>query len=400
MGENGLLNFSTPIMAIDAVIGLHVDHGNDLMKVNHLAIACYDGTIQIITYKMKFQYEKISGDNSGLRFCCARSSAFIVDGPVVSLHFGNTAEISLPHQGSHLFLVAGSLCGFASVFYKLPPPMPSSDNFLQKNSTPSFDGPLTVVEGLYTAQYGEEDCVTSVHICSGSRPAIVVGTQGGRVLLFQRYQDKEASSRHEIENQAMAMQEKDKWVSKMDRNKVEISRLWSEKEETDIGGRGLTGTIVERQRKVEKSGTGFCTENVDSLATKDENSDAKPTSDINLREVTTLKSAPIEQKVADHAHNIVDVTSPVDDLIGQSTAGKQNELKNVLICAGHRARKMHRYQILSEYRLPYPIHGIAGGETVCQYGDSERAIFVTTQRSFHVLRGFFSDSNPSRQEGV
>ncbi len=86
-----------------------------------------------------------------------------------------------------MFLVAGSLCGFACAFYES---FSSSGGGAEGDGrSRRFEGPFLVVDGLYDARgEGYEDCVTSVHACrgAGDRAAIAVGTQGGRVLMFQQ----------------------------------------------------------------------------------------------------------------------------------------------------------------------------------------------------------------------
>ena len=46
-------------------------------------------------------------------------------------------------------------------------------------------------------------------------------------------------------------------------------------------------------------------------------------------------------------------------------------------------RKMHRYEYLSEHKLPYPIQGI-GGSNVTQKGDLE--CYITTRQTIHIFR--------------
>lgn len=399
--DDGPLNFSTPIMAIDAVSARRDDREKYHTNVNHLAIACYDGTVRIITYQLK--------NDSSLYCCCVGCATFIVDGPVVSLHFGITGDPSLPHPSSHLFLVAGSLCGFACLFHEAPL-LPSFDNLPQNGSTPFFDGPLTVLDGLYDArQEGYEDCVTSVHACSGCQPSIAVGTQGGRVLLFQRYRNEE-SDQHESEDQAMTFHEdKDELVS--DQNKTEISRLQSEIDEMKIHIRILKEVITEREQK--ESEPECHAGNTDSLQPKpaskgnkisvDENNEATPTNDRNLDETTHLELAPtelllLERKVADHASNIVALTAIAADLDRQITARKKLEREQASLHAGYVTRKLHRYRISSEYQLPYPVHGIASSERRDE--DGTRDIFVTTRRSFHVLCSDLPQSATSRRRDM
>jgi len=405
--QDAPLNFSTPIMAIDAVSKSHSDCEEKSMQVNYLAVACYDGTVRIITYQLKIRNEKGKFEGSRLQFCCITCSTFVVDGPVVSLHFGCTGETSLSLPGSHLFLVAGSLCGFACLFHETPSP-PLSIHASQNGSIQYFDGPLTIVDGLYDArQEGYEDCVTSVHMCTGNQPAIVVGTQGGRVLLFQQC-ETEKSAQNESKDRGITMQkEDDEWTSKIDQNKTDISRLRFEQEKMNLRCELLKKVIIEGQQTFKESKTELHEEYTDSHQPnqsptndflEDENNDAPLTWNKNLDETTNLKSAPlelllIERKMAEYTTKISQLTLVVDGLIRQNTVRMRNAQEKASIYARYIIRKMYRYHILSEYHLPYPIHGIASSEH--QDEDGKRDIFVTTGRSFHVLRSFLPDCNSS-----
>lgn len=165
---------------------------------NKLAVACYDGTICIYTYNIDMGNDrkgsktdgKSSNDTehpssilSSFRMINLENSTFVVDGPVASLHFGKTMVPAFNGTDEVIesnFLVAGSLCGFACLFYELPR--------CAHDSAVEFCGPVTLVDGLYDCQgEGFDDCVTAVHACCSedAQILIAVGTNSGRILLYQ-----------------------------------------------------------------------------------------------------------------------------------------------------------------------------------------------------------------------
>ncbi len=165
---------------------------------NKLAVACYDGTICVYTYNLDMATGSKGSTTDGhlsnktddsksissvLRIINLEQSTLVVDGPVVALHFGNAtvpAFNGTDEVTESNFLVVGSLCGFACLFYELPRNAP--------DTAVEFCGPVTIVDGLYDSHgEGFDDCVTAVHACcsEGAQLMIAVGTQSGRVLLFQ-----------------------------------------------------------------------------------------------------------------------------------------------------------------------------------------------------------------------
>ncbi|KAL3803207.1 hypothetical protein HJC23_003482 [Cyclotella cryptica] len=205
-----------PFIFCSLITALDTLYTNDDLHrppVNKLAISLFDGTIHIISYflkKVEQQTRRQSGDITGAKTdstkssidlqemsCQLHFSTFLVDGPVTTLHFGrlNLAQICLQTNQqpiSSLFLVAGSLCGFACLFYEVPPSNHTSVGISQDTAAfPCFDGPLPLVDELYDPVHENEDCVTAVHACcsNDSRPMIAVGTHRGRVLLFERTTD-------------------------------------------------------------------------------------------------------------------------------------------------------------------------------------------------------------------
>ncbi len=117
--------------------------------------------MRILTYQLKLQGRDDSNGPSIQLFRPSWSSSFVVDKPVASLLFG----IPPPnvHLGSSLLLlIAGLLCRFACVFYKLA--LLSGGSADGDSWSRYFEGPFLVVDGLYDAQgEGYEDCVMSVH---------------------------------------------------------------------------------------------------------------------------------------------------------------------------------------------------------------------------------------------
>ncbi|KAL9186172.1 hypothetical protein ACHAXT_005410 [Thalassiosira profunda] len=239
------LLFSSPIMAIETCVTSEED-----LPLNHLAIACYDGTVQIMAYRLQAQFANGNEEVSRLQFAHVRCSTFVVDGPVASLHFGTMDTSEAPQsQTSSLFLVAGSFCGFACLFYELTMP-PSGDN---QDGISTFDGPLTIVDGLYDARHeGHEDCVTAVHACCGDRhaPLIAVGTQGGRVLLFRQCQQERISEQDREEALLKAQQEKEKLAKQISQKEEEMSRLETEREEMTAKTGEYRRAISDTQSKI------------------------------------------------------------------------------------------------------------------------------------------------------
>jgi len=407
-GMNDPLTLSTPIMAIDTC--LTKGESGD-MRLNRLALACYDGTVRILAYQLKAQQKQENirnGDHDNvptLQFCHVRCSSFIIDGPVVSLHFGTSfsANPNLPQIPS-LFLVAGSLCGFACIFYESL--MPNNEG----NSARFFNGPTTLVDGLYDAQQeGYEDSVTTVHIgcVAGKNQMIVVGTQGGRVLLFQQCQEERAI----WEGRLITVQkEQCELESQIDQNKNEISRLQSEKEVMDSNEVDLSASISEMQCKLEDLSKEINTIHTERCEPPDKVDDPKegecldestsierdpePTQkDLNtspdaqsINEMSTLRTkieaaqtelTSLQCKQQTNVLKITELTSETDDCMRKVEQNKR-KLDEYKLHPGR-----YRYKLLYEYHLPYPIHG-----TSCTYCDESKRqeIFVTTRRSFHVFQ--------------
>ena len=407
--DDSIALFSTPIMAIDTCI-TRVKCIDD--KVNRLALACYDGTVRILTYQLIPKKQEDGGSSehseSFLQFCHVRCSTFLIDGPVVSLNFGmnRPSNPKLLHPPS-LYLIAGSLCGFACTFYESTLPCDSSS----ENNDTFFSGPLPVVDGLYDAtEDGDEDSVTAVHTFCHSKDQnmVVVGTQGGRIILFRQCQKEKDAWEDRVE---FAKQQKDGLILKIEQSKREISRLQSEKELMESNAVDLNAIISELQSKIEddlkekQDGTDVidtelknedCKEEstetvtvegeVDAnTATNDEevdtNEDVRMMSNESCNVQTKLEVAQselesLQHKIKDHVSQMASLSSDVDDCIRSEEYTRK--LNEYIIHPG-----MHRYRFLCEHHLPCPIHGLTsmnGDET----GEGQE-IAVTTRRSIHIF---------------
>jgi hypothetical protein len=133
--------FKTPVMAIDFI---STEYSTEV-----LAVACQDGTIQLITW-------------TGDMFDDLNSYQVIVDGPILSLQLRALSD--------SLEVVVGSLCGYVC---QLSRSHSSHDN--------RWEGPTMVVQGYQNQAIQAEDSVLTVHLCD---EFIAVGTHGGRCILY------------------------------------------------------------------------------------------------------------------------------------------------------------------------------------------------------------------------
>jgi hypothetical protein len=388
------LTFSTPIMAMDTIV-TDVFPDKCSKKMNYLAMSCYDGMVRILTYRLIWNSKLRDNAEDTIdlpRLCPLRCSTFFVDGPVTSLNFGITTVISdipLSRQSPSLFLVAGSLCGFACLFYESSRPSRSPNNVDIDDRY--FDGPVTVVDGLYDGREGGyEDCVTSVHVVchldKGDR-MIAVGTQGGRVLLFAWCEDEKrrfAGIRDEI---ITARHEMDEAKHRLDQTKEQISVLQTEKDEMGIKASNLHVIIFELQAKIDSSLNSSTTDNRKSV----EEEEIKPQHDkesisnfeLEIKAVET-ELASLQQSMYGHACILEELSSVVIDLVRQIDE-KNDDIARRELQLPQMTRKLHRYSILCEKHLPYPIHGIASS-AYQEVGGVGRDILVSTRRSFHIFR--------------
>ena len=394
------LTFSTPIMAMDTIM---TDFFPDKCskKINYLAISCYDGMIRILTYRLIWNNKRRDNSDSVVdlpRLCPLRCSSFYVDGPVASLHFGITtvaSDIPLIRQSHSLFLVAGSLCGFACLFYESS--RPSSNPKKVGSVDRYFDGPVTVVDGLYDAREGGyEDCVTSVHVVchldEGDR-MIAVGTQGGRVLLFAWCEDEKRRFAVIGDEIITARHEKDESSHRLDQTKEQITVLQNEKDEMGMKASNLNTIISYLQGKIDRLLNSSTTDNRESVEEEEIQHDkidcalniTQSLSNYEL-EMKAVESelASLQQSMYGHACILEELSSVVIDLVRQIDE-KNNDIARRELQLPQMARKLHRYTILCEKYIPYPIHGIASYAHQ-EEGSVKRDILVSTRRSFHVFR--------------
>ena len=391
--------FSSPIMTMDTCITNEeqLEDSGD-MKLNRLALACYDGRVRILTYQIKATATKHSDsssiiDISSLEVCHKRFSSFLVDGPISSLHFNFTARSSNPKlpPSPSLFLVVGSLCGFACIFYESTLPQESF-----------FNGPTLVVDGLYNSKEDCEDSVTSVHAYSlaDGKQMIVVGTQGGRILLFGQCQKEKARWEDKL---IRAKQDKDDLLDRIDQKEKEILILQSENELLDINAIGITASISKMQIEMDeletvKAQTTTIIEDKtteqgsgESIEEKLEPTHSEDEADLDIHvsplqtkmKEVQVKLASLQQDMEDNTLKIATLTSDVDTLRSKSKVYE----RRVIDCTLHPGS--HRYRFLYEYHLSYPIHGITSSKSSAEHKGEGRDVFVSTKRSFHV----FSSTN-------
>jgi len=388
--------FSSPIMTMDTCITNEEqleDNNSGDMKLNRLALACYDGRVRILTYQLKATAKQKDTDKgiidiSSLEICHERCSSFLVDGPISSLHFSLTARSSnpkLPHPS--LFLVAGSLCAFACIFYESALPQESF-----------FNGPTLVVDGLFNASDDCEDSVTSVHAHSlvDGQQMIVVGTQRGRILLFGQCLKEKARCEDKL---IRAKQDKDDLLDQIDQKEKEIMKLQSESELMDINAIGITASISKMQIEIDELQTAAAqttsiiedtTEQGSggSIEEKLEPTHREDEADRDIHEISPLqtkmkeaqvKLASLQQDMKDNTLKIASLTSDLDTLRSKSKVYE----RRVIDCTLHPGS--HRYRFLYEYHLPYPIHGITSSKSSAEHNGEGRDILVSTRRSFHVF---------------
>ncbi len=432
------LVFSAPIMALDSYITEEECRSHDgetiAVKMNRLAVACYDGTVRILTYRMiNKKQDKDDGNDCPYQFCTLRCSRFIVDGPVVSLQFGVTncapRLFSLLETPS-LFLVAGSLCGFACIFYEALLPPSSNQSSKQSAYDRFFDGPLLVVDGLDDGQHeGNVDCVTVVHVSNyKTQQVIMVGTQSGRVLVLRQCDNERMAWKRMEDEVFFHRQEIDELQCQIDQRAKQISLLETEKECMVVKVHLNTTTSVMQTKRDDLSqstselvkwnvksdigyGTNLVAESKESPVeeksidcVKDEaeiwqsqsNNNAvldspTPNSESNINTHETIMTATtemaqilLEQGIAGLESNISELSADLIDLEKRRAdlAEKAGRLSESLLHSIN-LRKFYCYESMRETHFPYPIHGIASGHRA--EGDVESGeIFVTTMKSFHV----------------
>lgn len=191
--SEGILTFSSPIMAIDCLRMKQSNGESSETKetfVNYLALGCQDGTIRVASFTCERAF-------NGHAFTAVGNTDLVVDGPIVTLDL----SVRLPKYPTtkdqdatnhpRIDLIVGSLCGFVCAFHQV------------SGADQPFEGPEEVVSSLYCGRLGAEDgviCVKSVACCGTQTGyAIAVGTYSGRVLVFEPILEASASGTDKAE---------------------------------------------------------------------------------------------------------------------------------------------------------------------------------------------------------
>jgi hypothetical protein len=165
----------SPVMAIDFCSVHGPDPGGPSKNNNQsegptthtLAIACQDGTIQLITWKDPSPDTATGNDTKHCLFGEISSEKVIVDGPLVCLKLDYNRFASLR-------VVVGSLCGYVCQLTFNPK--------IRKNSSDSsWEGPHMVVQDLFNSSINIEESVLSVDVWENY---VAIGTHLGRCLLY------------------------------------------------------------------------------------------------------------------------------------------------------------------------------------------------------------------------
>ncbi|KAL3773286.1 hypothetical protein ACHAWO_003768 [Cyclotella atomus] len=366
----------------------------DTLNENRLAVALFDGTIHIMTY-----YLHHSGSLPSLD-CRVTRSMFIIDGPVVTLHFGelNMAQICAETNHEHMsstFLVAGSLCGFACLFYEARQPCSGvigSGNNEQSNAALCFDGPLLLVDDLYDPNHCNEDCITAVCVCclGDAKPMIAIGTQRGRILLFQRTTDPKYAF-DESSFLSDAALEQTKLCRRVAETQSEIDILQSDCIGLRAESERALLSIAELESELESLES-----NLMSDGQHDDNSNASDGEDDQSVEfigdiqaesfllqsrINVLKDecSGAQERLQSNETKISDLYSSLLTL-----ESELNETKTATIATLHSyVRKMHRYELTCQQGVPYPIQGL--------YFHREK-LLTFTRRTVHVFHKTWRDA--------
>ena len=444
--DDNPLMFTTPIMAIDTCISeCHEEMvipsssypspttATTRDKVNRLAIACYDGVVRILTYTI----ESDASDANIIRIAMLQFSTLIVDGPITTLHFGKTNTKyysgrrssdfdSEEKEADNLFLLVGSLCGLAFLFYEVPTSTTASIEDDNAQTHPSFDGPVIVVDELYDAdKEGFEDCVTSVHVMRYHDVLILaVGTQGCRLLLYQQqtFRSTEIETRKErdrnkttmtaeIENKTQEILYLSSERDKLTKTANNLRQKVLESENIDQDEHVLQGNAIMQNDTVHGNNNGGEDDvkaEQDSVQDEDvlhgdaitqsggggendeddEKAERVDKGDLSISIAPKVESSKsieaeiddVELSCSNCTSLISQLQSSIDNLVGKlnddlSSPSPQLDSKSV--------RKMHRYEFLWEHKLPNPIQGI--GSAVCNES-GELECYITTRQSIHIFR--------------
>jgi hypothetical protein len=130
-----------------------------------LALACQDGTIQLISWE--------KGNDKTL-FTNISSHKVIVDGPLVCVRLHYSSSTSLR-------VIIGSLSGYVcQLIY--------NRDKATSDSAPAWLGPFIVCQGLWNDHLDGEDSVLSLDVCDNY---VAVGTQAGRCILYATRDDNQ-----------------------------------------------------------------------------------------------------------------------------------------------------------------------------------------------------------------
>ncbi|KAL7430813.1 hypothetical protein ACHAXM_002357 [Skeletonema potamos] len=386
-------------------------------NVNRLAVACYDGVVRILTYTIEY-----TSDSNIIRIAKLRYSTFIVDGPVATLHFGTITKHNSGQEGNNgdfsdkegeekensnddnLFLLAGSLCGLAFLFYEVPPPTPTAsiDGNNTQISHSFFDGPVIIVDGLYDADDNEgfEDCVTSVHAMKYHNVMVLaVGTQGCRLLLFQQHElDNTRAERGQNNNNNNNINNNNNsnniLTAEIEKRAEEMLHLLSEKDRLTKSANDIRQKMLEIENTVQDENV-LHDDAITPSGADDDNDGGKYNTETEERvdkgdisivspRIESLNSIKaeiddVEQSCSNCDSMISQLQSSIDNL-----TGKLNDLSSPSPQLDSKAvRKMHRYEFLWEHKLPYPIQGI--GSAVCNESGSLEC-YITTRQTIHIFR--------------
>ena len=170
----------SPILALDFCSVKWPDSSSNKVPpipTHTLAIACQDGTVQLITWK---EPNTGTGDNTSTKnsnkyqlFGELTSQKVIVDGPLICLKL-------VQNQIAPLRVIIGSLCGYVCQL--------SCDDTIRENSTDLFwEGPHMIVQDLYNSNIQTEESVLAIDAWDNY---VVAGTHLGRCLLYSTHDDQ------------------------------------------------------------------------------------------------------------------------------------------------------------------------------------------------------------------
>mmetsp|Transcript_11265 Transcript_11265/g.22267 ORF Transcript_11265/g.22267 Transcript_11265/m.22267 type:complete len:630 (+) Transcript_11265:334-2223(+) len=169
----------SPVMALD-FCSVRWQHHNEMDKANKenlvapktppitthtLAVACQDGTIQLITWREHSKGNDANNTKSYSMFRDISSQKVIVDGPLVCLKL-------IYNRLASFRVIVGSLCGYVCQL--------TYDN-RDGCGNSSWEGPFMIVQDLFNSSLNIEESVLAVDMLDNY---VAIGTQLGRCLLY------------------------------------------------------------------------------------------------------------------------------------------------------------------------------------------------------------------------